>query len=314
MNAHWEAGEGASSFALDVPFASLWAGRGGGPAAWTQEGFVALGLPKPDLGTEDSWLPRQTHVKVATAGIDDLSRLRALTDTPDEWPLRRGSVRASGELRTHEGGDATADLRAKAEGVELAVGDDLWSGSLSLTTALGQFAPRAVTELPGLVHLEGRDMAIKPARGGRREGFWFDLDAKGIKLAFAPTFDARASWALRARDLSPVTAPLVAKGGVPAWFIKWLEPEGVKASGGFAYAPGRFAVDVNAARAGGLDAQGRYVTTPAGSRAAFRVALGPLAAGLRVRPEKVDVLWPIDGAWLAGELGALGAPPGRASN
>ncbi len=299
-------GDGAS-FALDVPSASLGSGEGA-PIVWARALGASLELPPLDLASAESWQARSARAGVGEAGADDLARLHELSGRPEDWALRGGRARASAELRLSEKGEASGEARARVEGLALDAADTRWSGALSLAASLGPFAPRAGVEMPGAVRVEGRDVAFKPARGGGgHAGWWFALEGKGARFAFAPAFGGRASWALRARDLSPLTTVLASGGGAPAWLAKALDLEGLQGSGGVAYGGGRFDLDIASARAGALDAKGRYAVAPTGSRGAFVLAMGPLAVGLRLREGKVDVDWPVGDGWLADEARALGA-------
>ncbi len=307
-SADWRVGEGGSALSLDVSHASLAAGGGGGTIAWARGAEASISLPQPDFGSTDAWRPKAVRARLAEVGADDLSRLHQLTGKPEGWALRGGSARASGELRAVDGGEASVDFRAKAEKIDVLAADTRWTGGLSLTASTGPFEPQAKAGVPGAVRLEGRDIAFTPQGGSGRSGWWFALDMKNARLAFAPALDARAGWTLRARDLSPMMIQLAADGGVPGWFAKWLDLEGVNASGSIAFGPGRLDLDVGSASAGALDARGRYVIAPEGSRGAFRVAMGPLAAGLRLREGKVGFAWPLGPNWLTDEARSLGAP------
>ncbi|HEU4404702.1 MAG TPA: hypothetical protein VFS43_05360 [Polyangiaceae bacterium] len=310
--ARFEAKGGASSLWVGVPAASLWAGEGEGAVAWARGLEGALALPATDFSSPASFEPQGARLEVESAGADDLSRLHDLVGQTEGWALRGGRARASAALRTDGKGQASGEVRAKAERLDLVAADTRWTGDVSLDASIAPFAPRPGAEVPGSLRVVGRDVAFTPRGGEGRSGYWFALDARGARLDLAP-FGLRAGWALEARDLSPLTAALAGRGSMPSWFAEWLDLEGLKASGGVSYGSGRFDLGVASARAGALDAKGRYLVAPAGSEGAFRVAMGPLAVGLRLRQGKVDVAWPVGDGWLEGEARSLGAGATRAA-
>jgi hypothetical protein len=317
---------GGATLAFDVPFASLWAaGERDGPVAWAQGVRASAAFSSADVAALPAWAVRAARFDVDAAGADDLARVHELAGRPEGggWALRGGRARASVRARAGDGGDevdgrgaapgagvtAAGEVRARVDGLELVAGGVRWSGNVSLDASLGPFAPGPGAESPARAHVEGRDVAFEPVGGGAaRRGWWFALDAPGARTSFAEGGAVRAPWALRARDLSPLTTVLGAQGDLPQGLAAWFDLEGVSASGGVTYARERFELDLAAARAGGLSGRGRYVTGPRAAGGAFRIAAGPLAVGVRLRAgEKADLAWPVGEGWLDEALRALGA-------
>lgn len=318
VSARWQAEAGQASVWLGASAASLWARQGAqtqgdeGAVAWTKGVEGAMTLPVTDFSSPAAFRLRGASLAIAEAGADDLAKVHDLVGKTEGWALRGGRARASATMRTNGQGEASGEAWAKAEGLDLFAARTRWKGNLSLDASLEPFTLETGAVLPGSLRVVGRDVSFSPEKGGGRSGYWFALDAKGTRLDLAPALGLRTGWGLRARDLSPLTQVLAGDGSAPSLFAKWLDLEGLVASGNASFGPGRFDLGVASARAGALDAKGRYLIAPGGSEGAFRVAMGPLAVGLRVQQGEVKIKWPAGDDWLVNEARSLGASAVRA--